>query len=135
MQLIFNKIPQPRKSSLPASLRKNRDEIAYAIAKKSGTVRPLIVEPRLVEWQYWALIINKFPYSAIYKVNHMLIPKREVSEKFLTSEEKAELQTILDTLSDNYDCQLINFKKKQSNQRHFHIHLLSYKDDRKDMHF
>ncbi len=135
MQAILNKIPQSRKSKLAASLRKNRDEIAYITAQKSGNSKPLVAEPRMMEWTHWALIDNKFPYSAVFKTHHMLIPKREVSEKLLTTDEKEELQCILDELSDIYDCHLVNFKKKQSKQSHYHIHLLTYKDYRKHLRF
>ena len=65
-----------KKKKLPVSLRSYRDELHYHHAKKMGLTKPLQMEKMLKEWQYWALIDNKFPYSAAFKTHHMLIPKR-----------------------------------------------------------
>ncbi|MCA9348239.1 hypothetical protein KC867_02420 [Candidatus Saccharibacteria bacterium] len=111
---------------LPVSLRTPRGERYYAQAKSKGVTRPLLDEPRIKEWQYWALIDNDFPYSGAFKVHHMLIPKRVVSRKDLNQHELTELDSIVDDLSEEYDCYLINFAKKQSIKNHYHIHFLIY---------
>ena len=134
----MKKLPIPipgviRKNSVPVSLRTKRDEINYAKANQKKTTNALLDEPRIKEWKLWALIDNDFPYSAAFKVHHMLIPKRITSDKELTPHERKELDKILDDLSDQYDCLLINFKSKQSIRNHFHIHLLTYKDKRKEL--
>lgn len=117
----------------PVSLRICEDEERYIAAKKAGKTKSLISEPRLKEWRYWALIDNAFPYNIAFQTHHMLIPKREVAVADLTLEEKEELESVLDELSNQYDCQLINFPKKQSILNHYHIHLLVYKDNRQDI--
>lgn len=137
MQTILSKISQPKKSKIPVSLRTLRDEVHYGVAKKHAKTRPLLQETRLREWDFWALIKNEFPYSSAFEVHHMLIPKRIVSEKDLTDKEKEELSEIFVIMNEDndYDCRLINFRKKQSIHDHFHIHLLRYKDNRNDLRF
>lgn len=83
-----------------------------------------------MQWKYWALIDNKYPYSAVFKIHHMLIPKRAVSQNMLNQDEKNELEDIFQQLDSVYDCRMVNFKHKQTKQTHFHIHLLTYKDSR-----
>lgn len=63
----------------------------------------------------------------------MLIPKREITEKDLNKQERDELKLVIDEVSTDYDCQLINFISKQSVRNHYHIHLLTYKDKRKEL--
>ncbi len=122
-----------RKNKLPVSLRTQSDELKYSRIKKTKPTKHLLDEPRLKEWKHWALIHNEFPYSAAFKIHHLLIPTRVASDKDLTSAEKAELNNILVELSDNYDCLLVNFKSKQSIRSHFHVHLLTYKDKRRQL--
>lgn len=124
---------QHKKLSLPVSLRSARDELSYLIGKKAGDSKPLLEEVRLQEWQHWALIPNKFPYSLAFKTHHMLIPKRQVTEADLSDEERLELREILAEVADAYDCHMTNFRNNQSIKDHYHIHLLAYKDDRKDI--
>lgn len=112
------------------SLRTSKDEMRYLQAKLAGQTTPLHKEQPLKEWQYWAVIDNRFPYSLAFKTHHLLIPKRVVIHKELSHQELTELDAILEELSDYYDCQLINFQRKQSIVGHFHIHLLVYKDQR-----
>lgn len=127
------KVPKTKRSQVPVSLRTIRDEMYYAKAKTSGKSKPLIEEDRLMEWKYWALIENEFPYSAAFKTHHMLIPKRVVDDKNLSIDERIEMDAVLNGLSEDYDCVLINFRKKQSIRDHFHMHLLCYKDKRKEL--
>lgn len=128
------KTQKTRKSRVPVSLRSYRDEINYSIRKKqTKKLKPLHEEPRLKEWQHWALIENAYPYTITFKTNHMLIPKREVAKKDLSKSELAELDKILEELADVYDCHLTNFPKKQSRKNHFHIHMLTYKDHRREI--
>lgn len=125
-----------KKLRAPVSLRTTRDELKYGKAKRvGGAGRPFLEEPRIREWKHWAIIDNDFPYSAAFKVHHMLIPKRVVNQKNLNDQERNELDKILNELTreDFYDCTLLNFPKKQSNRQHFHLHLLTYKDTRIDM--
>ena len=127
------KVPKTRTSRALVSLRTTRDELYYANAKTKGNTRPLVEEDRLKEWEYWALIKNEFPYSAAFKTHHLLIPKRVVKEKDLTDEEQAEMRTVLEEMAELYDCVLMNFTRQQSIRHHFHLHLLEYKDKRKEI--
>lgn len=122
-----------RKNKLPVSLRTQQDELKYLRVKKTKTTKHLLDEPRLKEWKLWALIHNEYPYSAAFKTHHLLIPKRVASDKDLTAAEKTELNNILGELGDSYDCLLVNFKSKQSIRSHFHVHLLIYKDKRRQL--
>lgn len=123
-----------KKPSLPVSLRTDRDELQYAVAKSiKGATKPFLEEERLKEWKHWILIENRFPYSAVFKVHHLLVPKRIVGGDELNQKEIKELFLITRELEEKYDCQLINFKSKQSIVNHFHIHLLTYKDRRKEV--
>lgn len=136
---MFNKLVTKTKklryirSQVPVSLRTRAGEIYYEQAKKMGASKPLVEEERLKQWQYWALIDNSFPYSAAFKTHHMLIPKRVTTEQSLRAEERKELKDILYELSDQYDCHMTNFSKKQSIKNHYHIHLLTYKDSRESL--
>ncbi len=123
-----------RKSKLPVSLRKHCDEVKYFKDKQKGLAKkPLHKEKPIRQWQHWQIIHNKYPYSAVFKIHHLLVPKREVHQKELSSSESNELNVILQELNNEYDCLLVNFEKKQSIKQHFHIHLLTYKDSRKDL--
>ncbi len=131
---ITSRIVVPRKSKLPVSLRTHRDEANYLRAKRKGLAKkPLSQEKPLKSWDNWLLIANEFPYSAAFSVHHMLIPKHKKSSKELTQKEKMELEDVLDELSERYDCFLVNFKSKQSITDHFHVHLLTYKEHRKEV--
>lgn len=127
------KVPKTKKSRVPVSLRTVKDELQYSKAKNTGVTKCFLDEERLMEWKYWALIENEFPYSAAFKTHHMLIPKRIVDDKNLSIDERIEMDNILSELSETYDCVLINFKNKQSRRDHFHMHLLIYKDNRKEL--
>lgn len=120
------------RNSLPASLRSPDGQRQYMINKEAGLMKRLIDEPQIKEWEYWTLINNEYPYDAVYRTSHMLIPKRVVTKKDLNKTELNELNQIIEELSDEYDCYLVNFANKQSIKSHFHIHFLVYYDNRKD---
>ncbi len=124
-----------RKSSLPVSLRTHKDEANYLRAKKAGIAKKALhKEAPLRVWKSWMLIENEFPYNAVFDTHHMLIPKRKsVLKSMLTQQERDELEDILDELSEIYDCYMVNYPKKQSIKTHYHIHLLIYKTDRRDL--
>jgi hypothetical protein len=131
----INKFRTPSKKTggLPVSLRSYADELDYAFKKKTQQLKSFLEEEVIQEWKHWALIENAFPYSSVFKVNHMLIPKREVDKAGLNKKESSELELILEELSDIYDCHLTNFPGKQSRKNHFHIHMLIYKDKRSEI--
>lgn len=120
------------KGSLPASPRSPDGERRYMINKKAGLTRRLIDEPYIKEWNYWALINNDYPYDGIFRVSHMLIPKRLATKKDLKVFELNEFNEIVERLSNEYDCYMVNFAAKQSVNNHFHVHFLVYYGNRKD---
>ena len=130
-----NKFQPVRKSKLPVSLRTHKDEANYLQAKKTGIAKkPLYEEAPIRTWNNWMLIENRFPYNAVFETFHMLVPRRGgVVKSSLSSREREELEDILDELSDVYDCYMVNYPKKQSIKTHYHIHLLTYKTDRRDL--
>jgi len=134
-QLARIKIPKTSKSKVPVSLRTVKGEAIYADHKKNGKTKSLSEEHSIKEWQHWRLIDNKFPYASVFKVHHMLIPKREVDKKNLSKNELREMDLILEELDVLYDCMLVNFNKKQSIKYHYHVHMLTYKDKRAQLKF
>lgn len=118
---------------IPVSLRSVNHESKYIDFQKNREKISLLDEPTIREWQFWVIIDNAFPYDYAFKVHHMLLPKREVTERNISEEESKELLQIYEEISDSYDCRLINFTKKQSVKNHFHVHLLIYKDKREEL--
>ncbi len=124
-----------KKDPLPVSLRKNTTEIFYQQSKLAKMTVPLHEEPHLRQWKHWKIIDNAFPYDVAFSTHHLLLPKRVVPENELTGTERAELEKILEAVSDEYDCLLVNFISKQSVRNHFHVHLMTYKDERSNLTF
>lgn len=122
-----------RKSKLPVSLRSSRDEKRYQRARLNQPNRDLTKEKPLKEWAHWYLLPNLFPYSAVFNTHHLLLPKRVVMRSHLNDVERRELDMILDELDSAYDVVMMNFQTKQSIRHHFHIHLLVYKENRRDL--
>ncbi len=114
-------------SKSKVSLRTTEGTAQYQEDLRLNKVKSLSEEPRLKEWEYWALIKNSYPYDINFSIHHLLIPKRVVPQKQLNVQEKNELEAILEEVQHDYDCQLINFPTAQSVTSHFHIHLLTYK--------
>jgi len=121
--------------TLVPTLRTHKSEQAYQEELLKRSDRDLSDDPSIREWEHWRIIENLFPYDAAFKVHHLLLPKRRVSEIELNEEEKKELEVILQELTDVYSFWMVNFKAKQSIKNHFHIHLLTYKDSREELGF
>lgn len=136
MDKVISKIKKSvrnRRSQAPISLRTTTGEMYYAFSKKIGNLKQLHEEPALEEWRHWKLIDNSYPYDIAFKEHHLLIPRRVAPKQKLNVAEKLELEDILNSLSERYDCYLENFIRKQSIKNHYHLHLLTYKDNRADM--
>ncbi len=118
-------------SKVPISLRTIAGELLYQEARAEGSLIPLKDEPRIKEWQYWFLIVNRFPPTIAYKTAHLLLPKRIFKERSeMSFAEAHELDKILRQLQDSYDQLTMNFAKSRSVKDHFHYHLLEYYDER-----
>ena len=80
-------------------------------------------------YKHWFIIKNSFPYDAIAKAHHMLVPREHVSSETLLSKAAfAELPLIIKQLeSENtYDAIMTGFKKSQTHPTHLHYHLLTW---------
>lgn len=114
---------------MSVTLRTPQDEQYYLDQIKKGLTIPLSQEPAIFTFKFWRLIENKYPYTLTFKTHHMLLPNREFATlKQATKEELDDYDHILDALSADYDCMIVNFPSKQSVKNHYHIHLLVYKD-------
>lgn len=117
---------------VPVSARQFASEVAYQEAKGAGETVPLDQEPHLIDWHYWYLVKNRFPYDMIFEAHEMLLPKSGVSYRSeLTDDEVAELDEILGKLSGQYDLYFENFNHRRSVQDIYHLHVARYHQDRK----
>lgn len=81
-------------------------------------------------FEHWLIIENRFPYDNMTSVNHMLVPKRDVSDFAAINEaEYEEHKRIRKLLSDEsyYDAIVENFPRSKSVTRHVHLHLVRWK--------
>ena len=85
--------------------------------------------PVLKDFTHWKLTDNLFPWDRISQTQHMVMPKRHVTEDELTIEEKEEYKTIKHGYVDAiYDVIAEATNRKKSIPGHFHIHLIITKD-------
>lgn len=120
---------------IPVTLRTQKSEEQYQRAKELGCLIPLHQEKRVHDFKYWFIVVNRYPYDMVYKTHHLLLPMRTVKTRSeLNPAELQELQTILDYyVEPNYDLFFENTQKRRSVSAHYHIHLTSYYDDRKEL--
>lgn len=81
----------------------------------------------LIQFKYWKIVENEFPYDAIASVNHMLVLKRK--EKFdwrlLSEQELLEYRDLqYGYIQEKYDVIYENLPASQTVPGRFHIHLL-----------
>lgn len=88
----------------------------------------LCTKPSLREFTYWRILKNDFPYDLVAKQHDMIVPKRHITEDFLTEEEKAEFSSIKKADIQDYDFILEPSTKGKSIPQHFHLHLIVIKD-------
>jgi diadenosine tetraphosphate (Ap4A) HIT family hydrolase len=82
------------------------------------------------EFEYFAIIENKFPYDAVAEVHHMLVPKRHgATRDRCTGDEAQEMWAIGRELDEEgfYDSKVENFAVAQSQPSHYHLHLVRWK--------
>jgi hypothetical protein len=91
---------------------------------------PLCKAEPIVDFTFWKIIHNKFPYDAVSQVHHMIIPKRHIVEHELTDAEKKELLQVKHSyINDNYTFMLEAMMQHKSIPEHLHIHLIIPKED------
>lgn len=121
-------------SVLPMSLRTAAGEEAYYKAKERGELRDLQDEPSIIEFKYWRIIANRYPYNAPYKTSHMMLPRRSVpTYNKLNWRERRELRKIIDTYCQaNYHKVEENMAVRRSVMAVWHLHLLTFVDTREE---
>ncbi len=104
---------------------------AYRVAIGDGLDDVLNSEAPLMEWKFWKLLTNKFPYDKIAISHDMIVPKRKFgSLKDASGDEIAELEDIKIELADNYDCFLeTSYSRARSIKTHYHLHCIAIRDD------
>lgn len=110
------------------TLRTKEGEDKYQWARTVNDLKPLPEERLVHEFKFWQVVENRFPYSMIFEIHHMLIPKRVVANRYeLTTDEKTELALIKDYyVEPMYDAILENMASHRSVGDHYHIHLGVY---------
>ncbi len=88
-------------------------------------VCPLCHAEALKTFRFWKIVNNNFPYDAIAKIHHMIVPLRHTKERGLNAEELDELLQIKEeVLNSEYDYLIEAALKNRSIPEHFHLHLV-----------
>lgn len=121
-------------TKIPTSARSIAGETAYQEAKRAGQTVPLDQEDKIMEFDHWYIINNRFPYDMTFGKHHMLVPFSGAAFRAdLSIDELNELDQIILQLDATYDLVFENFTKRRSVLSLFHLHLASYYTNRKDM--
>ena len=105
---------------------------------KKGEVKNDFEDPEkfrasaIKKFKYWFIVENNFPYDAIAKESHMILPIRKVEFDWdlLTKEELEEFNELKKTyISEKYDVVYENLPSGRSMPMWFHVHLLILKRD------
>lgn len=86
--------------------------------------------PILIEYKYWIVIENDFPYDSIAEVHRMIVPRRHIANRGdLTAKELKQLDDIKKNLDEEgfYDALFENFTAGRTFLEHYHLHLLKWK--------
>lgn len=81
------------------------------------------------EFDQWLIIENNYPYDAVAKTHHLLVPKRHFP--FIDNasvDEYDELYQLKHDLDREgfYDCIVENFSVGKSQPQHLHYHLIEW---------
>lgn len=111
------------------TLRTPAMEQAYQDMKDSGVMSEvcrLCAEVSTLEFKYWRVIPNRFPYDQIAKRHDMIIPIRHTAEP--NEEEMAEFKEIKESyINDTYRYIFEATHRTKSIPSHFHLHLIEIK--------
>ncbi len=116
------------------TLRSPETEAKYDALKATGaltTTCPLCDERETIEeFKYWRIVENLFPYDAIARVHHMILPKRHASDDELSSEEKEEFDSIKESyIQQTYEFLIEPMRHRRSIPAHSHLHLIVAKEE------
>lgn len=117
------------------TLRSWRGERHYAKAKKAGKTHDLQTVMPLMEWDYWKLIPNEYPYDMVFEKHDMIIPKRNFATRSdIKPKELKELNEILAwCIEPWYHVIFENSCTRRSNFVLYHIHVGKYKSKRRQI--
>lgn len=120
---------------IPISLRSAETEVTYGKAKQLGATVPLESITPLLEWTYWKLIPNDFPYDLAYQISHMLLTKEAAPDwDDLSAEAKEEYYDIRrEYLKPQYSQIIENCPALRSYPTRFHLHAVKFYDNRQGM--
>lgn len=117
------------------SLRSKEMELRYSAAKINNKLIPLAVEPKapgVPEFQYWKIVLNKFPHDQHHVKHYLVVLMRDCPVERLTLEELEELwYRILPWADDHFDYLKFNLKNLRSIKATPHLHLLVLMDEYK----
>lgn len=99
-------------------------EIAQQTMPKTEGCRLCNDPETITDYKYWRLVPNRFPYDRYFSKSEMLVSKRHVDERGLTSEEMSELYNLKTELAEEYDLIFENMPKQKSIPHHIHYHLV-----------
>jgi len=104
-------------------LRTDKMHERYVTAEKDPDF--MRTAPSIIDYVFWRVIDNSFPYDTVAKTHHMLVPKRQFAEYGdMKRRERVEYDTIINTYLEDYDVVMLNLPKQRSVKDWFHIHLL-----------
>lgn len=112
------------------SLRKPESHARYLEFVRSGKLpKCYLCEAKPIrEYKHWKIIENQFPYDAVAETTNMVAPKRHIKETELTWKELKELSEIKEDLHAEYDMIVENAHKNKLIPGHYHLHLLTLKE-------
>ena len=117
------------------TLRTKKTQHAYEVFKnqRPNSSSCLFCDKKIIKkYKYWNLFVNDFPYDMVFKVHHLLAPKRHVTDfMFLKPEEKKEYYELRKKFYKKYGVLLENLGSEKSIKNHFHVHLLIYRKNLK----
>jgi len=112
-------------------MRTDETQKAYMELKERRDPRspcPMCSADSELDFHYWRIIANDFPYDKIAERHSMLVPKRHIAElRELSAEALAEYDEIESKIT-GFDALLKNLPHDQSIPDHFHLHLIKYKE-------
>jgi hypothetical protein len=93
------------------------------------TICPLCEKTSLIEFKFWRVVENSFPYDRIASVHHMLIPKGHLLETELSIEAQKEfIELKIAYLNSHYDIIIEALPHERSIPTHHHYHLILRKE-------
>lgn len=81
--------------------------------------------------QFWFIVNNEFPYDKVATTHHLLVPFRVFQDDWeMTHAEREELMGLKRSFagSKEYDAMQENIAHRRSVPRHYHLHLIKYKN-------